>query len=150
MLKINKLVFTNDHAAIEMKNKLLEHFKDKYEVIDYGINQDISVDYPDYAASIVTDVLNNNGSTLGIAICGTGIGMSISLNKFKGIRCANITDPRIAQLAKEHNNCNAIALSARFIDVDTNIQIINNFLNSNYDSRHDKRLNKIILIENKF
>lgn len=145
-LKINKLCFTNDHAGVDMKQKLISYFKDKYEIIDFGTNSNESVDYPDFAKKPIEFIRKNNDCLI-IAICGTGIGMCLALNKYNNIRCANITNYNLASLAKEHNNCNAISLSSRFVSVDDNIKIIENFLNSKYDSRHERRIEKLLDIE---
>lgn len=149
MSKIKKIVFGNDHAGVEMKFKLIEHFKDKYIILNKGTDELTSVDYSDYARLMTSDIINGNGEVAGIAICGTGIGISIALNKFKNILCANIVLPEVAALAREHNNCNVIALSARYVDLQTNIKIVENYLNAKYDSRHNKRIEKIRDIENK-
>ena len=148
MSKIKKIIFANDHAGTELKFKLIEHFKKKYEIINHGTNEITPVDYPDYARLMVNDILDGGENVIGIAICGTGVGMSIALNKFKNILCGNIFLSETAALAREHDNCNVIALSARFVSVEENIKIVENYLNAVFEIRHDRRIKKIHEIEN--
>lgn len=147
--KINVYI-SNDHAGFEMKELLLKDKRlDFINFIDVGATSNQSVDYPDYALKLGEAVLKNK--CYGIAICGTGIGISIALNKIKGIYTAVINNPEVAKLAREHNNLNVISLSStRFTTVDNNVEIIKNFFASEFDTsgRHQNRLNKIKDIEN--
>lgn len=154
MNKFNKssnkltLYIGSDHAGYEMKQKIISDSRLKnFDFIDVGTNSNDSVDYPDYASILANNVLKNKG--YGIAICGTGIGISVALNKIKGIYTAVINDPNVAKLAREHNNLNVISLSGRFSTVDNNVKIIESFFSQDVssDSRHIKRLNKIKDIE---
>ena len=133
----------SDHAGIQLKQKILDYFANsKYHFIDQGPNSSESVDYPDFAFKVASQVIQNNA--LGILICGTGFGMSIAANKVKGIRAVTIVRSDMASLAKEHNNANIITISARFVSFEKNIKIINNFLNASFGGdRHQKRLDKI-------
>ncbi len=147
--KINVYI-GSDHAGYDMKQKIISDPRLSFiNFIDVGTNSNDSVDYPDYAEILANNVLKNNG--YGVAICGTGIGISIALNKMKGIYTAVINDPEIAKLAREHNNLNVVSLSGRFSTVDNNIKIIESFFKENFsnDPRHLKRLNKIKDIEKK-
>ncbi|WP_412031995.1 RpiB/LacA/LacB family sugar-phosphate isomerase [Malacoplasma muris] len=147
--KINVYI-GSDHAGYDMKQKIISDPRLSFiNFIDVGTNSNDSVDYPDYAEILANNVLKNNG--YGVAICGTGIGISIALNKVKGIYTAVINDPEIAKLAREHNNLNVVSLSGRFSTADNNIKIIENFFKENFsnDPRHLKRLNKIKDIEKK-
>ncbi len=137
------IIIANDHAATEMKKDICKYFDQKqikYE--NLGTDSNESVDYPDYAFKLCQEVLAKNA--IGILICGTGFGMTIAANKVKGIRAVNVYKPETAALGVEHNNANVLCLSARFNDLETNIQIINNFLNATFNGdRHLKRVNKI-------
>lgn len=144
--KINVYI-GSDHAGYEMKEKIINDPRLNFiNFIDVGTNSNDSVDYPDYAKAIADNVVKNNA--YGIGICGTGIGISVALNKFNGIYTAVITDPNIGKLARQHNNLNVISLSGRFNSLDTNIEIIKNFFNETFEERHQKRLDKIKKIEN--
>lgn len=143
-----KIYIGSDHAGVELKRQIIEHFKNQYEFIDEGPFTNDSVDYPDFAFKVATQVVKNNA--IGILICGTGFGMCIAANKVKGIRAVDIVREDMANLAKEHNNANIITISARFVDFEQNIKIIDNFLNAKFGGeRHQKRLDKISQYENK-
>ena len=122
--------------------------KKGYNIIDYGTDSDDSVDYPDYAFKLGKR-LQTKDIDLGIAICGTGIGMDIALNKVKGIRCAKASNEEEAILARSHNDANALALSAK-ISSDIAKDIVDKFINTNFsnDKRHIERIQKIKEYEN--
>ena len=102
---------TNDHRGYKVKLFLSEYLKELgYQVIDYGADSEDAVDFPDYAKKL-GEAIQNKEVNLGIAICGTGIGMSIALNKMKGIYCAKVSTKSEAALCKAHNDANAIAIS---------------------------------------
>ena len=146
-MKKIKVYIASDHAGYEMKIKLIKALSKKYQFIDLGCHSTKSVDYPKYAFMLSKKVLTTK--TPGILVCGSGFGMSIAANKVKGIACTVITKPNMAHLAKEHNNCNVIALSGHWVSLADNIKIINNFLNAKFDpkdqrnKRHVKRLKMI-------
>ena len=134
----------NDHRGVTLKQKLTNYLEKKgYNVINFGTDTTESVDYPDYALKLC-EALNNNEIDTGIAICGTGIGMSIACNKVKGIRCAKVSNEKEAFLVRNHNNANVIAISA-----DTSVMeakdILDNFLSTNFslEERHTRRIEKI-------
>ena len=138
-----KIYIGNDHAGYKMKMSIIKLLKNKYNFIDLGSNNEESTDYPIYAKKVCNAVLKNKNN-MGILICGTGFGMNIAANKFKGIRATNIINPLMASLAKEHNNCNVITLSARFNTINNNIKIINNFINTTFlGGKHLKRIKMI-------
>lgn len=148
-LNNNKITIyiASDHAGYEMKQKIIQNKKlDFINFIDLGTNSNESVDYPDYAKKLGDAVLTDD-KCYGIAICGTGIGISISMNKIKGIYCALVTNKKIAHLARQHNNANVIALSGRFVSAKENVNIIYNFLNEKFEERHQKRIDKIKQLE---
>lgn len=137
----------NDHAGKELKFEIITYLQSKkIEVINVGTDDDISVDYPDYASKVASHVLNKKAD-LGILICGTGIGMSIAANKFKGIRAANIYDEQTAQLAKEHNLANVITFGARTHSKENVFRLLDIFMMTEFESRHQKRIDKISEIE---
>jgi ribose 5-phosphate isomerase B len=140
----NPVAIASDHAGFEQKRQLADWLNELgFEVHDLGPATDERVDYPDYAAKVAEEVASG-AATRGILVCGTGIGMAIAANKRHGIRAANITDPQFATLAREHNDANVITLSGRFVDLETNKQIVNNFLTTDFGGgRHADRVKKI-------
>lgn len=144
-----KIGITNDHRGLVLKQTLTNYLENKgYNIIDYGTDSDDSVDYPDYAFKLGKS-LQKKDIDLGIAICGTGIGMDIALNKVKGIRCAKASNEEEAILARSHNDTNALALSAK-ISSDIAKDIVDKFINTNFsnDKRHIERIQKIKEYEN--
>ncbi len=137
-----------DHGGFELKNKILEFLKDSgYEVNDFGIYENKSVDYPDIA-KVVCESIQNGKCDCGILVCGTGIGMSIAANKHKGIRAAVCGDIYSAKMTKIHNNSNVIALGGRVIGEDTAKEIVTAWLTNEYEGgRHANRLQKIADLE---
>ncbi len=137
----------NDHAGKELKFDIITYLQSKeIDVINVGTDDDISVDYPDYASKVATYVLDKKVD-LGILICGTGIGMSIAANKFKGIRAANIYDEQTARLAKEHNFANVITFGARTHSKEKVFRLLDTFMMTEFESRHQNRIDKINEIE---
>ena len=144
-----KIGITNDHRGLVLKQTLTNYLENKgYNLIDYGTDSDDSVDYPDYAFKLGKS-LQKKDIDLGIAICGTGIGMDIALNKVKGIRCAKASNEEEAILARSHNDANALALTAK-ISSDMAKDIVDKFINTNFsnDKRHIERIQKIKEYEN--
>ena len=144
-----KIGITNIHRGLVLKQTLTNYLENKgYNIIDYGTDSDDSVDYPDYAFKLGKS-LQTKDIDLGIAICGTGIGMDIALNKVKGIRCAKASNEEEAILARSHNDANALALSAK-ISSDIAKDIVDKFINTNFsnDKRHIERIQKIKEYEN--
>lgn len=139
-----KLAIASDHAGYDLKENIKSYLISKgHEVIDEGTNSTDSVDYPDFAKKLTKDVLEKNAE-LGIGICGTGIGINIACNKQKGIRAALCSDPLSAKLTRAHNNANILNLGARIIGDELAIEIVENFLNSEFEAgRHQKRIDKL-------
>ena len=132
----------SDHRGYKEK-KFLKDSLYKYDVIDYGTDTEDSVDFPVYAKKLGT-AIQNGEVDLGIAICGTGIGMSIALNKVKGVYCAKISSINEAVLCRQHNNANAIAFSAD-IDQELAKEMVDKFLETTFlDADKYKRRNKMI------
>ena len=144
-----KVAIASDHGGFKCKSAIIEHLKSNYEVIDFGTYSEDSVDYPDYALKVSTAV-SSHTADLGILICGTGIGMSISANKVKGIRAAVVECPEYAKLARTHNDANILCLSGRFMTFDECIECVDMFLTSEFshDERHVRRVEKITKIDN--
>ena len=144
-----KIGITNDHRGVISKEYLVSYLTNMgHEVINYGTNTNESVDFPDYAYKL-GKALFEKEVELGIAICGTGIGMSIALNKMKGIVCAKVSNVSEAILAKSHNDANVIALSEELSEEMTK-EIIDKFINTPFSNidRYVNRNEKIKKIEN--
>jgi len=140
-----KIGIVSDHRGIYLKKSLIEYLEHSgYEVINYGTDSNESVDFPDYAKKL-GDGINKKEVELGIAICGTGIGMSIVLNKMNGIYCAKISTINEAVLCKEHNDANAIAFSAD-ISLENAKSMVNKFINTSF-SKVDKYVRRNNLIK---
>lgn len=141
-----KIGIASDHRGYEIKNEIKERLESKgYELIDYGTYSNTRVNYPEYAFKLCNGVLLNNYD-FGIAICGTGIGMSIACNKVKGIRCAKIDNENDAKYAKCHNNANIIAFSANK-SVDQLLKLIEIFIENKLDSNEIYQLRNNIISE---
>ena len=138
-----KIVIATDHNGVEEKKEIIKTLEKEYEVIDKSPENTPTDDYPTFAFS-VAEYVKENDNTLGILLCGTGIGMSIAANKVEGIRCAHVSNIDEARLAKEHNNANIIALSYKS-DINDIIEYINTFIKTPFaeDERHIRRNNMI-------
>ena len=139
-----KIGICNDHRGVYMKKVIFEYLEHSgYDVVDYGTDMDEGVDFPEYAFK-VGDALSKKRINMGIAICGTGIGMSIALNKIKGVYCAKVSTINEAVLCRQHNNANAIAFSAD-MDQDQAKEIVDKFLETDFLNLDKyKRRNKMI------
>ncbi|MFO1464808.1 MAG: ribose 5-phosphate isomerase B [bacterium] len=145
-----KLAIASDHGGYQLKNSILQLLSSrKIEYVDLGVANGDSVDYPDYAAQVAERVASGQVDG-GILVCGTGIGMAITANKFKGVRAAVVTDPYTAQMSKEHNNANVIAVGGRVVDETKAMETVKAWLDAEYQAgRHARRLEKIAEIEKK-
>lgn len=139
----------SDHGGFELKNQIIEYLRQKnIEVKDFGTYSKDSVDYPDCAKPVCQAVLNSECEN-GILICGTGIGISIAANKFKGIRAALCSDAFGAKMSKAHNNANILCLGGRVLSKETAFTIVDAWLSTEFEGgRHINRINKIHQIEN--
>ena len=143
-----KVGIVSDHRGVYLKKVLIEYLEHSgYEVINYGTNTDESVDFPEYALKLGRGVVAKQVQ-YGIAICGTGIGMSIALNKIKGIYCAKISNINEAVLCRRHNDANVVAISADTGD-DLAKSMVDKFLTTNKDPnpKYERRNNMIKDIE---
>lgn len=137
-----KILIANDHRGINLKNRLQNYLiKNNYIVENLGTDSLDSVDYPNIALNLCEKIDND---TLGILICGTGIGMSIVANKVKGIRCAKVSTVEEAKLCREHNNANVIAISSKLSTTKVK-KIIKIFIETKFsnDDRHQRRIEMI-------
>ena len=144
-----KIGIANDHRGVEVKQYLTEYLTELgYNIINYGTDSSNSADFPDYAKKL-GEGINNKEIDLGIAICGTGIGMSIALNKMKGIYCAKVSTISEATLSKAHNNANVMAISEE-MDKELMKDIVVKFIQTPFSNidRYVIRNNKIKDIEN--
>jgi len=143
-----KIVLGADHAGYELKDKIKQHLQQQgVDVRDEGTSSPDSVDYPDYARLVAHDVAEQRAD-LGILVCGSGIGMAIAANKVDGIRAANVSTEYEAQMSREHNNANVLALGARIVRADEAFRIVDKWLSTQFaGGRHERRVEKIIAIE---
>ncbi|MDD5972710.1 MAG: ribose 5-phosphate isomerase B [Spirochaetales bacterium] len=143
-----KVVVANDHGAVELAQRLIEHLKERgYEVTYLGTDKNESVDYPDKAKEACQEYLKG-GYEFGIVLCGTGIGISISANKIKGIRCSLLTDCYSAEMTKRHNNPNFIAFGGRVDYKDDPVKMLDSFIDARFEGgRHQKRIDKMMALE---
>ena len=143
-----KIAFGCDHGGIVLRPEVMEYLlKNGYEVIDFGIKEEESVDYPDYG-QMVAECVAAGDADFGIVICGTGIGISIAANKVRGVRAAVCSEPTTARLVKEHNNANIIAFGARIVGIETAKDIVKAYLDAEFmGGRHQTRVDMIHAIE---
>ena len=142
------LVIGSDHGGYELKMAVLELLRERaVNCADFGTDGSASVDYPDFAAKVAAAV-SSGEAELGILICGTGIGMSISANKFSGVRAALVHDEFTAQMAAEHNNANILAMGGRVLTPDQGKKLVEIWLDTKFEGgRHQNRLDKISALE---
>lgn len=145
------IIIGSDHGGLSLKTALISYLKRRgIEVTDAGTNGDASVDYPDFGRN-VAETVAAGGAELGVLICGTGIGMSITANKIPGIRAALVTDVFMARMAKEHNNANVLVLGGRVLDEQKACDLVGAWLESTFEGgRHQGRLDKITALEKKY
>ncbi|PKR77741.1 ribose 5-phosphate isomerase B [Halalkalibacillus sediminis] len=145
-----KVILASDHGGVNIRKEiasLLEEMNIEFE--DMGCNCEGSVDYPDYAIPAAERVANGEFER-GIVVCGTGIGISISANKVKGVRCALAHDVFSAKMCRQHNNANMLALGERVIGSGLARELAKTFLESEFEGgRHENRVNKITAYEDK-
>lgn len=144
-----RVAIGSDHAGFDQKQLLKAHLlAEGHDVIDVGADSSgVSVDYPDFAKD-VGRIVAAGDADFGALVCGTGIGMAIAANKVSGVRAANATDPEFARLARQHNDANVIAVSARFVSEEVNASIVDAFLGTEFEGgRHQKRVDKIMAEE---
>lgn len=143
-----KIAIGADHAGFELKEKIRQRLAAQgITMDDQGTHSTESVDYPDYARKVGEEVARHQAD-LGILVCGSGIGMAISANKVPGVRAANVTSEQEAQLSREHNDANVLALGARLLDEQKAFAIVDAWLQASFaGGRHQRRVDKIAAIE---
>src|SRR3954462_10849370 len=137
-----------DHAGYQLKDRIKRHLEQQgISVRDEGTSSAESVDYPDYARAVAHEV-SEQRADLGVLVCGSGIGMAITANKVDGIRAANVSTEYEAQMSREHNNANVLALGARIVKPDAASRIVDAWLAAQFSGgRHERRVEKIMAIE---
>lgn len=143
-----KIAIGCDHGGLEHKNAIKEHLTQRgFQVCDFGIYEQVSVDYPDIALKVAT-AIKDKECELGILVCGTGIGMSLAANKVRGIRAAAVSEHFSAKYTRLHNNSNILCLGGRVIGVGTALELVDLFVDTEFEGgRHANRVNKITAIE---
>ena len=139
-----KIGICNDHAGVDYKNNLTEYLTSKgYEVVNFGTDTPESIDYPDVAHPLA-EAVETGKVDLGIAFCGTGNGMAMTLNKHQGIRAGICWSKEIGKLIKQHNLANVLVLPARFISYETVVEITDAWLTEQFEGgRHQNRITKM-------
>jgi len=143
-----KIALGADHAGYQLKDQIKQHLAQQgIELCDEGTSSPESVDYPDFARAVAHDVAEHRAN-LGILVCGSGIGMAIAANKVDGIRAANVTSEYEAQMSREHNDANVLALGARILKPEEALCIVDKWLATPFaGGRHERRVEKITALE---
>ena len=144
-----KIAIACDHGAFDLKQKVSAHLSAKgYEVVDFGTHSKDSCDYPDFAGPAAQAVASGECER-GIVMCTTGIGVSITANKIKGIRCALLSDVMSARLTRAHNDTNMMALGAGVVGKMLALEIVDTWMDTpfSHDERHQRRINKVMAYE---
>ncbi|MCM8569657.1 ribose 5-phosphate isomerase B [Gramella jeungdoensis] len=139
-----KISIGNDHAGTGYKEMIQEKLESMgHSVINHGTNSEDSVDYPDFVHPVAEDV-ENGTADLGVIICGSGNGANMTANKHQGVRSALCWNVEIAKLAREHNNANVLSIPARFVAKDLAVEMLEAFVNTEFEGgRHQRRIDKI-------
>ena len=139
-----KIAIGNDHAAYDLKNAVKAKLEaDGHEVIDFGCDSTDSVDYPKYGHAVGRAV-SKGEADLGIAICSTGIGISMAANKVPGVRAGLVHSVQTAHMTKQHNNANVLCFGANVVDKETAFAMVDEWLNTEFEGgRHERRVNEI-------
>ncbi len=143
-----RIAVASDHAGFSLKERIL-HFlsSEGHQVLDLGTHGPESVDYPDYAREVALRV-SQGEADLGVLVCGTGLGMAVVANKFKGVRAVAVHHEFVARQAKEHLDANILCLGARVVGEGLALEILKAWLNSGFEGgRHSRRLEKLKAIE---
>ena len=139
-----RIAIASDHAAFDMKSEVASWLREQgYDVIDLGTNSTASVDYPDYGFALGRAIAEGQAE-VGVALCGSGIGISIAVNRNPAARCALVSEPLSASLARQHNDANVIALGARLIGLEMAKACVTAFLQTEFlGDRHQRRVDKL-------
>ena len=143
---MKKIFIASDHAGYDLKKKIINHFKNKYDFDDFGAKSSNSVDYPDFAHKLSINVSRHDSE--GVLICGSGIGMSMVANRYNNVRAALCFNENMAKLSRQHNNANILVLGSRLISYEEAIKCFTMFFKSEFEGgRHQARLEKFNHIE---
>jgi ribose 5-phosphate isomerase B len=139
-----RIAIVSDHAAFEMKAELAQHLRERgFEVLDLGTTSTDSVDYPDFGYRIARAIADGEVER-GVALCGSGVGISIAVNRHPACRCALVSDGLSARLAREHNDANVLAMGARIVGIETARDCLDQFLAAPFaGGRHQRRIDKL-------
>ena len=145
-MEIKTVGIACDHAGFALKNFVIEYLEAHgYQYKDYGTYSDMSCDYPDFGHALAEGITSGEVYP-GIGICGSGEGISITLNKHAGVRAGLAWCPEIGQLIRQHNDANVLVLPGRFVDNKTAAKIMDNFFTTSFEGgRHERRVKKIDL-----
>lgn len=143
-----KIAIGNDHGAYELKLEVMKYVEELgHEVINFGVDSAESVDYPAQGLKVANAVISGEAD-LGIALCGTGVGISMACNKVKGIRAVVCSEPFSAKMSREHNNANILCMGGRVVGPELGKMIVKEWLNAEFQGgRHQRRVNQIMEIE---
>jgi ribose 5-phosphate isomerase B len=143
-----KIAIGNDHTAYEYKLEIKRFLEDKgHQVIDAGCHSPDKADYPVYGKA-VAQMLQRGEAELGVLICGTGVGIGITANKFRGVRCCTCSEPYSAKLARQHNNANCVSFGARVVGIEMAKMIVDEWLDASFQGgRHQARVDMIAACE---
>lgn len=138
-----EIVIGSDHAGYDLKQKVKEYLSQQgFKIIDVGCDSTESCDYPVFGELVAQKTIERD--CYGVAICGSGIGISIACNKVKGARCANVNNSQQVKLARKHNDINIVAFGARLLKEDKVFKLLDLFLNTKFDGgRHQRRINRL-------
>lgn len=139
-----KISIGNDHAGPDYKNAIVDYLQSKgHEIFNHGTDTFDSVDYPDFGHPVAYDI-ESEKAHFGIVICGSGNGISMTVNKHKGVRAALCWTKEIAELARQHNDANVLSIPARYTSIPQAVEMVDVFLNTTFEGgRHSNRVNKI-------
>lgn len=139
-----KIAIGADHRGFKYKELVKKYLLDnKYEVTDFGTDSEESVDYPLFAARVAKAVADGSYER-GVLVCGSGIGVCITANKFKGVRSAVAYEPKLAEMCRRHNNANVLSLASDFTSEEDTIECVKKFLSTEFEGgRHERRIEEI-------
>ena len=143
-MSAEKIAIASDHGGVSLKSAIIEDLENKgFDVLDLGCDGTESVDYPDYGYKLA-QAIKDGTVKRGVVVCGSGIGISIAVNRYSEVRCALVHDALGARLAREHNNANVIAFGDRTTGATTALDALNVFLNTEFEGgRHERRVEKL-------
>ncbi len=143
MSEVDVIGLVCDHGGYKLKEEIKRYLSDRYQILDLGTSSEESVDYPEFGYAIA-DAIATGKISRGIAICGSGVGISIAANRNKAVRCALCTDSTMARLTRQHNDANVLALGARIIGIEVALECVEVFLTTEFEGgRHERRVNQL-------